>query len=325
MEENFLEEKYNEQSGGKKIKTAKTQEQLDVELKDDLRVEASKIGFRPLTITNLPSTGMFYPLNTSIEYRAASLEEIKHYSSMNEEDLKDVMDKTASVLSHCMKISVGGSPRSYRDLIEFDKIYMVFLIRDLSMLVHGRENKLIQEIECEECGNKEKTELSNNIFSFHSISDKLTRFFNPDESCFVFNDAEMNVNNLKVYVPTIGSNEFIVNYIRSKETEKRNEQRTIYYDKGFLRVLPFIAKDHRELSNERSLAKYHKYYANLTYDEHVLLDKLVEKINLGIKPAIDTICKKTGCGHTNRNLIRFRGGVRSILNLSSVTEKFDID
>lgn len=299
--------------------TVKTEEVKSAELQDKDREEGLKIGYKNMPMVSLPSEGKFYPADFKLSFRAASFDEIKHYSSMDENDILDVNEKIGTVLNSCMRITFGGKQGSFEDLKEFDKIYMLFAIRDLSMFKHHRENKIFQELSCSNCGENNKKEIENDSLGYFSISDKVMKYYDEIKRGFTFKDDA--IGEFTVYIPSIGTLKYVANYIKEKEIEKRKGKGG-FYDRQFLTFLQFLVPDWR-LLNEDYVAKMYREYSNpdyWSYDKGDFMIDVAERINVTIKPTIEIKCSR--CGRTSAPLIFFRRGYRSILSLSDVAERF---
>lgn len=282
------------------------------------REEASKIGFRPLNLDLLPSKGSFYPKTAKINFRAASKEEITHYSSLDESDLLDVDEHLHSIISATTQIS-GMTEQGighWKDLSEFDKIYIIFTIRDLTMEKMQREHKLMQTIECSSCGHKDKIELENNTFGYYTMDEKIAKYYNPERRCIFISHQRLS-RPFSIYIPTMGVMTFIANYIKQKELQKRSGD-SVFYDKQFLTFLQFLCPNWRLLDEKYMKQKYEEYK---TWNDHDLemMHNVVNMLGYSIDPNIETPCSK--CNHLNKSVIRFQNGYRSIFTFSSIAEE----
>jgi hypothetical protein len=105
---------------------------------DRLNEELSRIGrlrdYHNVPLDCLPSLGRFYPDNTRISIRAARVDEIREFSAIDENDIKDVTDKLTYMVSQCVKVYYGNIPGSYRDLLSADRIVLILKIREITFL-----------------------------------------------------------------------------------------------------------------------------------------------------------------------------------------------
>lgn len=293
-----------------------TPEEEQAKLKNYDRNIGLEIGHKNMPMESLPSLGKYYPKNFKLTFRAATLDEIKHYSSMNEGDILDVADKIDSVLNTCIRINFDNHQGSFEDLKEFDKIYMLFAIRDLSMLKHHRENKIYQKIKCSSCGMDIKREITNDVFGYFDIDEKIVRYYDDQERGFVFNDDTLG-GKLVVYIPSIGTMKWIKDYMMSKELDKRKGDGG-FYDKQFLTFIQFLVKDWRDLNENYIKQMYKDFKENWGYDKHDFMLEISDKISVTIKPTIEMKCER---GHVSNPIVFFRRGYRSILGLSDTATR----
>jgi hypothetical protein len=76
--------------------------------------------WKPLPLQNLPSEGFGYPDGLEIGIRAAQVSEIRHYSTIDENDPIDVDDKINHILSKNTTIRYSGGVLSYMDSQDMD-------------------------------------------------------------------------------------------------------------------------------------------------------------------------------------------------------------
>ena len=128
---------------GKFIPTGEKVDNVSQEVRQNLFDMSGDIGYVPISKESLPSKGMFYDPNISVTIRAATTKEIKHYSSMNDEDPFEVERHVSQMLNTCCRVVKGDSQiLSFKDLSEFDKVYAFFATRDRTFLNNKRESNL---------------------------------------------------------------------------------------------------------------------------------------------------------------------------------------
>lgn len=323
--ENILRDLAN---GGEENKSNPQDPNIEVEGKIDLgRVETNaerkenrnkefasfasdNMGYRKTPTIGLPSKGMFYPPDIDISKRPLDVEEIKHYSTMDEDDFIDIDDKVNYVLKKGLKIYSGGKEISHKYLKEADKLFLLFDIRDITF--DDRENILYQTVQSPCHGKKEKVEIENSVFGYYEIKKAIMHYYSEEERCFIITHKsdKPKFQPFRLYVPSIGVLQFISRYIRDKEIEKQR-QKGGFYDKQFLTFLQFMVKDWVDLTND-TIDKYYKDYKSWGPDKHSVVCLWVEKMDLSIKPTIERRCKEEGCDKPFSTQIRFRDGYKSI-------------
>ena len=115
----------------------------------------SILGWMLLDQTTLPSSGKFYPADCVIKIRSARAKEIRHFSTMDENNYIDMEDKLNAIVESCTQLTAPGQRITYRDLLEEDRIVILLSIRDLTF--PEPENKLVLK------GKTEKTKRSVDI------------------------------------------------------------------------------------------------------------------------------------------------------------------
>ena len=90
------------------------------------------LGYHNVPLSNLPSGGMFYPKSVQIAIRSANTSEIRHFSTIDENDVLDVDDKLNSIVESCTRLTSNKKRMSYKDLCEEDRFYLILSIRDLT-------------------------------------------------------------------------------------------------------------------------------------------------------------------------------------------------
>ena len=122
-----------------------------------------------LDVRSLPSEGLFYPENVELLLRSAKTKEIRHWSTIDEEDPIDVREKINFILNACTKFKIKGQMASlnFNDFTEVDRYHILFRIYELTF--PNQENKLWANIKCEntQCGHTNQTQVtSNNLLGF---------------------------------------------------------------------------------------------------------------------------------------------------------------
>jgi hypothetical protein len=255
-------------------------------------------GWAPINIDLLPSEGRFYPTGTEIAIRAANVGEIRHFSTLDEKDIFDVDDKLNFIIDKCVRLKMPGKMPSYKDLKEEDRFFLLFAVRDLTF-VDG-ENKLFVSMKCQ-CGQVDKTELKNENFSFYKLDEKLMRFYDEDQKCFIIEHPR--IGTVKMYVPSLGVTSAIKTILRDRGRAGE------VVDRAFARVSSFVFNDWRGLKED--------VYVNTQKESLVwndiklsLVTKTADMIRFGVKTEITKNC--SNCGDEVAAPLTFQGGIKSL-------------
>ena len=147
---------------------------------DDPDIERikSSMDYINIPLETLPSQGRFYPEGTRISIRSARVGEIREFSIINEEDPKDIRDKMTYIVSQCTKIYYGNTPGHYKDILEDDRLVLVFKIRELTFIDGQSSIKIpVPEGSCQTpgCHPQETVDFSSDKLEFLKPSEKLEK------------------------------------------------------------------------------------------------------------------------------------------------------
>jgi len=206
---------------------------------------SNEIGWHQLAITDLPTQGLFYPDQTQVVIRAALSNEIRHWSTINEEDLSALDDMLNYVLERCAKIKFPEGSSSWRDIKEIDRFYILLAIHEITF-VNG-ENKL--QVKTSETN---KIDVSKDMVQYITFDDRLMKYYSPEERLFVLKFK--NGKTLKLTLPSVGVTSFLKNYIQ----RKRMGQEVI--DEDFISFAPFVILNWKGLNDDT--------YTQIILDSH---------------------------------------------------------
>ena len=134
-----------------------------------------------IPLENLPC-GLFYKQGTKISIRSAKVQEVQAYSVVDDNNYLDITEKMNQILSSSVKYFYpNGSQGSYKDVRDGDRLYLIFMIRELTF--PGGKN-LSKDVTCKNCGHEFKMELRatssptvKKSFFNYEMPDKLAKYF----------------------------------------------------------------------------------------------------------------------------------------------------
>lgn len=198
--------------------------------------------WKKIPLENLPSKGLFYADNTEIAIRSATTFEIRHWSTIDEDDQNDVNDQLNFILEKCARIQITKSSiaLSWEDILEIDKLYIIFLIHELTFL--PGQNELSSSFICSNpsCTNSktasELLQVNSKMLQIIDIPDEVMEFYSPIYKCFIIRSAKIN-QTFYLYMPTIGT----INRLRSHISLAKSNNMEI--DKTFIKISPYLIQD----------------------------------------------------------------------------------
>lgn len=305
------QEYLNELLGGDK-QTPSVPKPVKVEIEEKYDVSSSEYSF--INVDILPS-GIFYPQGTKVAIRASTVAEIQAYSMVDDENFVDVTEKMNELLSRNIKFIYPDKTKgSYRDIKDADRIFLIFMIRELTF---QGGNTLTKEIECPHCGNNIVIPFRSTpgpsgpaTFNLHEPNEEISEFYNKKEGVY---ELIYNERSWKLSPPTIGIQEDFYNEI------KRIVQADKKPNVAFMKIVPFLMQNRTSISEEGLKAKLKEF---VEMDDMVLfqgLNEIVNKMTVGIK-GLKTKCSE--CGSEVYTELTFPGGASTLFEIPNILGRF---
>ena len=247
--------------------------------------------WKNIPIENLPSKGLFYPAGAEITIKAATVAEIRHWSTIDDSDILDIDDKLNYVIEKCsrFKIKGGTSWLSWRDISELDRVAIIFLIQELTF--PADQNSLFSEFECTEtCKGevkwKDSVKIKSSMLTFIELPEEIMKYYSAEYRCFEVKSEKLN-EIFYLYMPTIGA----IERLRARIAEARSKNRKP--DMAFLSVAAYLIQDWQAFTQQ-------EYYnlVNTSYAWHInkftFIKKFTELIENARESVVSTVCPNCG-------------------------------
>ena len=260
--------------------------------------------FHNIPLDTLPSLGRFYPENTRISIRAARVDEIREFSAIDENDIKDVTDKLTYMVSQCVKVHYGNIPGSYRDLLSADRIVLILKIRELTFLDGMTSIKLpVPANACETAGCKTQDHITFNStkLNFSTPSPEIEKYYDSVNKCYNIRTKSFGV--ITLYPPTIGVTSIVTNWIVDQAKSEKK------VDAALTEILQYMVGNWRRL-NTKSISNTLGELSTWSTEKFTLVYRLIEKINIGIEFELKERCET--CGGEITVPITFPDGYKSL-------------
>lgn len=277
---------------------------FDVNNDPDIKRINDSMGYIDIPMDCLPSQGRFYPENTRISIRAARVGEIREFSIIDEDDPYNVRDKIAYIISHCTKVYFGNTLGHYKDILDGDRLIILFKIRELTFTEGQTSIKVpVPAGACSTpgCHPQETIDFDSNKVSFLKPSEQIEKYYDPVNRCYTFQTKSFG--EIRLYPPSIGVSDLFLTWIE----EQKNAGNEI--DAPLVDILQYLIKDWRTFSKNQikpALAELAGWSAN----KFSLVSRLKDEINVDIDTDIVDTCAQ--CGGELRFPITFPDGLKSL-------------
>lgn len=277
-----------------------------IDLEDDPNIQRinSVISYQDVPLDTLPSLGRYLPTDTSIRIRAARVGEIREFSTMDENNPKDVIDKLTYILSQCTKVYYGNVPGSYKDINAIDRIVIILKIRELTFTDGASSIKIpVPENACQTVGCKPQSTIDFNTASltYTEPPQEFEKYYDAVNRCYIFQTKHFG--DIPIYIPSVGVQESVTNWALSQQEDRRK------VDVANAEILPYVIRDWRGLNDKVIYAKMTEL-AGWSTEKFTLVYRLVEKLNVGINYELTSTCEK--CGGEIKVPITFPDGYKSL-------------
>lgn len=262
-----------------------------------------EIGWKAVPTENLPSKGIFYPSDAKIRIRSAKNKEIRHFSTIDEEDILDIDDKLNYIVENCAAMTSSKKPLTSKDLLEIDRLYLLFCIRDYTF--PNNENKLNMQIDCDQCGHLDTIEITRERLNYFNMNQKLMDRYDPVSNSFKIQTRDGLKWNM--YMPTIGTTTQIKNIRRNRQMNG------LHIDPFFFTYASFMFPEWRQIT-EPSYKNMEQESQGWSTMKISIMKSLVDLFKKSIDLDIKHIC--SSCGSEVSKPFTFQGGWKALFLLA---------
>jgi hypothetical protein len=266
----------------------------------------SDLQFFNFDIRELPC-GEFYPQGSMFMVRPAQVREIQAYSMVDDNNFYDIVEKMNDMLQACVRVKYAdGKVGSFLDVRDQDRLFLIFLIRELTF---QQGNTLNVPTKCGSCGSELQVELKRDNFVFHDIDVKLEKFYNRNTGSYHF--KTVNGKTFELTPPNIGLQKAFTDYIIKENNEKRSP------NLSFLKIIPFMLSGRSSITYDGIKAKL-KEFEDMDDISFQFLNAAVGKMTFGIKE----LKKTCTCGEEVHTEMQFPNGASGIFVIHDAFEAY---
>jgi|688.fasta_scaffold333534_1 hypothetical protein len=263
-------------------------------------------GYVEIWPNNFPSQGIFYNPALRFFIRAAEVKEIRHFSTINEQDPFSIDEALNEIVKSCLMLRLPGKQMSFKDLKEEDRIFIIMAIRDLTF--SKGENNLVLRPVCKECNHENELIVNNNTFDRSELSQQILKYYN--EETRIFDVTTKSSGTIKIAPPSIGIMMEVTKFIRKQQEEGKK------IDQSFIKVLPYMSQDWRGFT-ESYIKNLEIEFMTWNSTKYQTMNTLVDLCRVGVKENLHMECAK--CGTEVSTPISFPGGIKSLFVISDIS------
>ena len=274
--------------------------QKDSSRTTDLQYQAFDVSLFPC--------GMFYPAGSAIQVRPALVKEIQAYSMVDDNNFPDIIDKMNDMLMSCVRVKYNDAENTigtYLDIKEQDRIYLLFLIRELTFQqgMYLTVNKTCQ------CKTEVQIELKPAHFTFFELNQKISKYFDNYNKCFTF---DYNGQEFNLTMPNIGLQKSFTEYIKDEVIQSKDP------NLSFLKIMPFLLGNRNNMDT-KEIKEELKTFQALSIDAFQFLNSAIEYMKFGIEN-LRKPC--TVCGMEVHTAMTFPNGASGIFVIHDAFDRY---
>lgn len=275
-------------------------------------------GYIEVSKDEMGDRALFYPSGWKFMIKPATVDDVKNWSSIDEERIEQVNEVFNEVLKSSLKITAeNGETVSWNKINSWDRFWFLLKIREYTF--DKGERKIAYDDECPHCGEKVGFELKASNLRF-TVPDRdiIARYWDSERREWTINPKEYDVAGpvLHFYPPTIEKDNVVFKwlYSRAQDGKKLNE--------SFSRFLPWllnrVSKDDKV--NEKFIVDCEATYKGWGLELFGLCDEILSTIQVAPDEKLLAICSH--CGEEVESQIQFPNGIRSLFAVSGGRKKF---
>ena len=260
----------------------------------------------------------FYPEDWQFRIRPATVEAIRNWSNVDEENFIAMDDIFNEVLKSCLSIVTPQGQIPWGNICSWDRFYFLLLIREFTF-IQG-EYKLNYSEDCPECDNPVEFSLTSNALLYEFPDEDIIKYYDVNERCWIIDPEEFDVHEetIRLYIPTLEKDANIKQWLiaRVQENNKRK------FDQTFMRFLPWMTP---KISKDADVAKkqiknLETKYKSWDMEMFSFMDDVLK--NIMVTPKDKLIAKCPVCGEEVTAAIRFPHSVSDLFNIPNKHRKF---
>lgn len=285
---------------------------------DNIRENAEfREGWMEVDRKLLGERSQFYPEDWQFRIKPATVEAIRNWSTIDEENPLSVDNVFNEIMKSCFSIvGSNGTPIPWGNANSWDRFFFVLLIREYTFKTG--ENKISINEECPECSNNVEFTLNSQSLMYEMPDPEVMPKYNPEDRTWFIDPREYEVDAepITLYLPTLEKENNIKNWVTARLREDKK------VDSVFVRFLPWLAQ---KISKDDTIAKKQIREIEVRFnswdtDMFSFMDEVLRNITITPLRKLVEICPI--CGEEVTTNIQFQDGIRSLFNVAGKHRKF---
>ena len=276
-------------------------------------------GWVPIDRSELGIRSQFYKEGWQFRVRPATVEAVRNWSSINEENLSVVNNVMNEIVRSCVSIFDENTNMavSWDKINSWDRFWFILKVREYTF-AQGEQAMEFDE-ECDSCGENIHFVLTaDSLFYEFPDAEVVERNWNQNEMYWDIDpkDYDVDYHKVKFFVPTLQKDNAILQWLYA-QTEANKK-----VDDVFIKFLPYMLERAPKDTNllDRMIKDCYNEYKRWDADTFLFFDEV--RRNITINPTEKLIGTCPNCGEEVRSTVRFPNGIKYLFAVQGRHRKF---
>lgn len=288
---------------------------------ENIRVSTEiRDGWMAVDRSLLGERSMFYPQDWTFKIRPATVEAIRNWSTIDDENWSSIDDVFNEVLSSCLAIRTNDGPRPWNSINSWDRFFFLLLIREYTFTKGEKEIKFNSA--CSNCDVDVEFKLTATSLGYDMPDPEVMQYYDSENRTWNIDPAEFDVETpierITLYCPTLEKDANYKAYLTARLQENRNTK----LDTVFMRFVTWLCP---KISKDPQIAKQQIRQAELMFkswdtEMFSFMDDVLK--NIMVTPGTHLTTRCPSCGEEVTARIEFQNGIRNLFAVSSRHKKF---
>ena len=259
---------------------------------------------------------IYYPQDWEFRVRPATVEAIRNWSTIDDENANVVDDVFNEIIKSCFSIKTPQGLLPWGNLRSWDRFFILLLIRQYTF--QTGDSKFEYTEDCPECDNPVTFVLNSTTLQYDLPDPEVMKYYDEETCTWRIDPEEYDVNGeaFTLYLPTLEKDANIKAWIIDRLQNKKK------IDNVFIKFLPWMAN---RISKDTAVAakqikEIERKFKDLDADMFTFMNDVIT--NIMVTPSTKLFSKCPTCGEDVSTDIRFPNGVSELFNIKRAGKKF---
>lgn len=274
-------------------------------------------GWIPLERSEFGKRSLFYPNDWEFFIRPATVQAIKNWTSVDEENAEELNKVFNEIIRICVKVTDSkGNVHTWQEINSWDRFWLILKVREYTFVTG--ENKIEYTDTCENCDEDITFTLNSTSLTYEFPDDELIeKYWDGDKWYIDPQEYDVPAAPVTLYTPKLGKDQAIIDWAIAQARMGKKD-----LDEGFIKFLVWmISKPSRDPQNFESQVRQAKNtYKSWDIEMHSFMNDVIN--NITINPSEKLSVKCPYCGAEVTSQVQFPNGVKALFQTAKKAKKF---